>query len=83
MTVLFSLHTLNWKGSKKERLLPISSYSAGIEMDRLNETRTLTTIFESGPPKCKVGEHSASYFRHLADLEWQFKKRARRPQHDF
>ena len=60
---------MNWKGAKKERPLTISSYSAGIEMDSLNETRILTTIFESGPPKCKVGKHSASYFRHLADLE--------------
>jgi hypothetical protein len=45
---------------RKERLLPVSSYSAGIEMDRLNETKISATIFESGPPKCKDGEHFAS-----------------------
>jgi hypothetical protein len=77
MTNIFMKH------NKFERLKK-GSYSAGIEMDRLHGTRRIfTAIFESGPPKSKVGEHSASYFRHLADLEWQFYKRARRPQHGF
>jgi hypothetical protein len=83
MTNIFIKHNKFEMLKKKGRPLPISSYSAGIEMDRLNGTRIFTAIFESGPPKSEVGEHSASYFRHLADLEWQFYKRARRPQHGF
>jgi hypothetical protein len=38
----FHYRTLNWKVAKKERPLLISRYSAGIEMDSLNETRILT-----------------------------------------